>query len=169
MKYLLLSAFLLGACATAPRSHIQPPSTTVLHYHVDKAADLSKQLKNQIAIARKLAPQIPALQLALTTANGQVDALTQELLDAKKAVVVLEKDNKTLAGQANAAIDRAKDRDLLAARYHKLKMLVCFVLAGAAGLLMFQLRWLLIPLGWVGLGIGAGLPAIVFTYAWWKL
>lgn len=126
---LLLSAFLLIGCASQPHRstiHYSPPSVAPVKQSLGSAQHHAKAAKDNISKAEKLAPaNVPGLIDALHAADNEIDALTDELINAQAALNELQTKTGKQTDDLNAALDdknAALDRNTLIE--HKLKAIV---------------------------------------------
>jgi hypothetical protein len=106
-RFLLVSILFLPAACAGPRvthSRYSPPSAAPVRAAVASAQDHARQVKTDIAEARKAGDK-EQLELALTDADGAVDQLTVELVSAQTALLDYEAKSQMQTDALNLAVD----------------------------------------------------------------
>jgi septal ring factor EnvC (AmiA/AmiB activator) len=120
---LILPAVLLIGCASQPHRTLvrySPPSVAPVKHPISNAQHHAKATKDSITQALKLAPSnVPGLIDALHAADHEIDALSNELLNAQAALNELETKTGGQTDALNSALDdknAALDRNAIIER-----------------------------------------------------
>ena len=195
----------LSSCApthfTAPSVQPTRAAITQAQGHVTRAQEHSTKTAASIKTASghaktattkigqleiNLAKQPENLKLAKDV-HGELDALTQALLDAGnenaqtqaalKDTQVALADSQTKLSQAETKINKLaadankaiQDADRQKVKYHRLKAGACTLAAGAVGFIIFHFGRFLAFLGPWAWAVMLGAPAVVFAALWFIL
>ncbi len=110
-----------------------------------------------------LTKELSTTQDALTGAYTELGTVKGDLGTAQQTIVQHEKEMTVVQKQIDKAVLTEK-------RYHRLKWGIVIPLAAALmGLLIWKFKMVLLPLGYLGIGIMVGVPAAVITFLAFKL
>jgi len=170
---ILLIALALPACTAIPSKtllHYSPPSVMPVRRAIATAQEHAAAAQQYL---RNAGTQEKTEHLAIANAANEIDALTDELLNAQSALTKTETDASAQTQLLNAAND-SKNAAITAAdaakfRYHRLKFYACLIGAAAALLLALRLGVLSFvppPYNFVAV---AAVPVIAFGALWIEL
>jgi uncharacterized phage infection (PIP) family protein YhgE len=190
MKFLFPALAALFLCSCAQQKFVAPSvqptraaitsaqeHTVKVREHVVKATERATTAKAKVVqLEKNLATQPENLKLAVEV-HGELDALTQSLLDATNELdqtkesladaqgklTTAEGKINQLAADANRVIEAAARQKT---KYHRLKFAACAIGAGLAGWLLIKFKFALAFLGPYAIAVMIGGPAIIFAGLW---
>ena len=146
------------ASTTKSQDLVRKQTETLLK--LDQAVQDKGVLKDLVLQAKltndELTKELSTTQAALTAAYTELGTVKGDLGTAQYTIQQHEEEMK----KVQARLDRAAITDR---KYHRLKFGAIALAEGLVALLLWKFKAVLLPLGYIGIGIMVGLPVLVFT------